>query len=259
VPDYLAALGADSARFLDILRAGDLDGAVPSCPDWRLADLGWHLTEVQSFWAEIVEGLLDDPEQATQPDRPHDGSLANVFAEESTRLQAALAARSPEDRCWSWHDGGQSVGWVRRRQAHEALIHRVDAELAAGERTPVDPRLANDGVDEIISVMLTGVPGWGTFTPDGTTAVVETIDHPGSWSLQLGRFTGTSPRSGNDYDLAAAELLPHRPAEPGAVLRGTSADLDLWLWGRGTADAVAVAGDETMVERLRALAAESTQ
>ena len=32
-----------------------------------------------------------------------------------------------------------TVGFIRRKQAHEALIHRIDAEVAAGNRTPMDP------------------------------------------------------------------------------------------------------------------------
>ena len=45
-----------------------------------------------------------------------------------------------------------------RRQAHEALVHRVDAEQTAG--LPVtDPgvALAADGVDEMLGVMVSGL------------------------------------------------------------------------------------------------------
>ena len=57
------------------------------------------------------------------------------------------------------------MGFVRRRQAHEALIHRIDAELTAGRRTPVDPLLGADGVDEALRVMYGGVPGVGQVHP----------------------------------------------------------------------------------------------
>jgi hypothetical protein len=56
-----------------------------------------------------------------------------------------------------------TVSWVARRQAHEALIHRTDAELAAGVTvTRADAALAADGVDDLISGFLVGVPRWAS-------------------------------------------------------------------------------------------------
>ena len=52
---------------------------------------------------------------------------------------------------WSWAND-QTAGFSYRRQAHEALIHRLDAELAGGERTAIDARLAADGVGEVLGV-----------------------------------------------------------------------------------------------------------
>ncbi len=48
-----------------------------------------------------------------------------------------------------WADD-KTAGYIARRQAHEALVHRLDAELTVGDRTPLDPRLAADGVDEAL-------------------------------------------------------------------------------------------------------------
>jgi len=48
----------------------------------------------------------------------------------------------------------RNLGFVRRRQAHEVLIHRLDAELTAGvDASAMDPRLSADGVDELLRVM----------------------------------------------------------------------------------------------------------
>jgi hypothetical protein len=163
--------------------------------------------------------------------------------------------------CWSWHAEGRSIGWVRRRQAHEALIHRVDAELAAGDRTPLPGDLAADGVDEILRFMLDVHPlqPWAVFEPDGTTAVIALDDGSPSWAMSLGRFRGTSPTSGNTYDLAALELVDDGVADPHAVIRGEAADIDLWLWGRGAVDRLRVEGDPGVADRIRETAAESTQ
>jgi uncharacterized protein (TIGR03083 family) len=166
--EYLEHLRGDSDRFLEVLLGADPAAPVPSCPDWNADDLLWHLAEVQWFWAEVVRTRTDDPDtvEAAKPDRPtgREG-LTAFFREATASLQGALTAASPEDRAWTWA-AEQTVGFVVRRQAHEALIHRVDAELTAGSRTPMDPRLSADGVDEVLRVMFSDLPAWASFTPD---------------------------------------------------------------------------------------------
>jgi hypothetical protein len=52
-------------------------------------------------------------------------------------VSAFLAATAPSTPAWTWSED-HTVGFIRRRQAHEALIHRIDAEQAAGDRTGMD-------------------------------------------------------------------------------------------------------------------------
>ena len=258
--DYVNVLQAESSRFGELL-AADLRADVPSCPEWTLADLAWHLTEVQHFWATIAGALLDDPGKVDSFERPErDGDLPALFAAQSQALLDAVTTRSPDDACWSWDSNGGTVAWVRRRQAHEALIHRFDAELAARAlHAPLDAELAADGVDEILRSMLTGVPDWGTFTPDGMTARFETIDTGHRWDAQLGRFTGTSPNTGTTHDLDAMELVDVAGASVSATISAPAAELDLWLWGRGDPGRLHIAGDRRVAERIRRQAAEGTQ
>ena len=68
----------------------------------------------------------------------------------------ALAGTADDVTVWTWLDTDHSVGFVRRRQAHEALIHRLDAELTAGVVTELDAGLATDGVLEAIEWMFGG-------------------------------------------------------------------------------------------------------
>ncbi len=155
------------------------------------------------------------------------------------------------------HD--QSVGFVRRRQAHEALIHRVDAELTAGTAiSPIEPDLAADGVDEILTVMIGGVPQWATFIPDGQTMQIHSVDPDRRWGIAFGRMTGTSPNTGNTYDLDAAEV-GEEPASASSTLSGDPVALDLWLWGRSGTDPFTAEGNVALVNRLRGLAVEATQ
>ena len=62
--DYLEAIRRESARFAECMSRVAATAPVPSCPDWSAADLLWHLTEVQLFWAIIVRDRLDDPAAA---------------------------------------------------------------------------------------------------------------------------------------------------------------------------------------------------
>src|SRR6476661_260846 len=147
--DYLEHLRTESDRFLDVLRATDPDVAVTSCPQWTAGDLLWHLGEVQEFWGLVVEGRRQEPpvdEKSARPDSR--AGLLEFFETQTERLERVLREADPAEAVWMWAND-RTVGYVRRRQAHEALIHRVDAELTAGlSVSPLDPSLAADGVLE---------------------------------------------------------------------------------------------------------------
>jgi uncharacterized protein (TIGR03083 family) len=249
----------ESRRLRDVLADVDLDAAVPSCPGWSVADLLAHLAEVQDAWAQVAGQLLQDPEGIVELPRPADEELRATLADRSAALVAALSARQPEDRCWSWSELGGDVAWVARRQAHEALVHRIDAELAAGlEVTPVAPEIAADGVDELVRGFLVGVPDWAQLELDGVTVGVWCTDVGSRHVLALGRMTGTSPTSGRSYDLPAASLAD--PATPvDAEVAGPAWALDRWLWGRGEVEELTVRGYPEHVDRLRELVADATQ
>ena len=48
--DYLSVIRSESAAFRGLIGHAPMDGDVPTCPGWTVADLTWHLTEVQHFW-----------------------------------------------------------------------------------------------------------------------------------------------------------------------------------------------------------------
>lgn len=252
--DYLAHLEADSDRFGDLLAGADLIQPVPSCPDWTAGDLFWHLTETQWFWGTIVRERLDSPpEQKRRPERPTDlDSLCHLYATVSTELHEALEQTAPETPVWTWA-WDQTAGFIRRRQAHEALIHRVDAELTTGQRSPIDAALASDGVDEALRIMHGGYDeDWMTVVLDGRSARVEATDTGQRWSLVFGRFTGTDPGDGTSYDEDILDVTDEE-VEPSAVVQGSAADLDCWLWGRLAADQLERSGDDAVLERIQAV------
>jgi uncharacterized protein (TIGR03083 family) len=246
--DYLDHLARESARFAAALRDTKPDVAVPTCPDWNADDLLWHLAGVQWFWGTIVRERLTETEQANKLDRPtrpddRDG-LLDFYDQVSGDLGSALAATPPDTTVWTWADE-QTAGFIRRRQAHEALIHRIDAEVTAGERTAMDTALSSDGVDEVLRVIYGGAPPWGEFTPDPASTVrVRTTDTGGSWLLTLGHFTGTDPDDGVTHDGPDLRVAESDPGSVAAVeLTGTAADVDCWLWHRPTLGEVVRSGD----------------
>lgn len=233
--DYLAHLAQESARFAEVLSEVPPDARVPSCPDWSAEDLLWHLGEVQWFWGTIVRERLTG-EQAEQRKPPRPAGWADLLAfyqRASGDLSAILATVPATAPAWTWSQD-HTVGFIRRRQAHEALIHRVDAELAAGGRSPMDPHLSSDGVDEVLRVMYGGeVPEWATFTPgSGAVLRLQATDTEDSWLVTLGRFTGTDPSDHDRYDQPCIQVTSAPGTGTAASVRGSASDLDCWLWRR---------------------------
>ncbi|MFC6044883.1 maleylpyruvate isomerase N-terminal domain-containing protein [Nocardioides hankookensis] len=253
--DYLRHLESDSARFREVLADCDPDARVPGCPDWTAADLLWHLARVQWFWGTTIrtrpappEG--DDDDEVAGPERPasYDGLLA-AYDEYSALLVSELRAADPAEPAWSWSTE-QTVGFTYRRQAHEALIHRLDAEQTAGQVTALDPVLATDGVDECLDIMFGGAPPWGAFAPLPHFVRIDVTDQDESVWVQLGRFTGTDP-DGEHHDLDDIRVVPAPESEADAVVSGPAAALDAWLWRRGDDSDVRVTGARDVYDLFR--------
>jgi uncharacterized protein (TIGR03083 family) len=266
-PTYLDHIRRESARFREVLTDCDPSARVPSCPDWDAADLLWHLAGVQLSWAKVVRHRPHSPEDTEIADEPEAerpesyAELLEAFDDFSHALVTELERADPEAEAWHW-SGDNRVGTTYRRQAHEALIHRVDAELAAGVPvTPLDPALADDGVAEVLGVMYGGCPPWGTFTPTGPTISVTMTDTGTDLRVVLGKFNGTDPSSGNTYADEDDIDLVDGGDEPVATITGTANDLDTWLWKRDpqlvpggeAGDRIRVEGDRLAVEKLETI------
>lgn len=252
--DYVAHLRASSARFVTVLAEAPSDVQVPTCPDWRTDDLLWHLAEVQWFWGRVVERAVDDPDQLTPPRRPADrAGLVEFFEEATALLQRTLAETDPAEWRWTWSED-QTAGFIRRRQAHESLIHRIDAELTADvERAHVDADLATDGVDEALRIMFGGAPSWARVRAlSGHTVRVRTTDTGSSWHVTLARLDGTSPDGETYADEPALVVADQDDGDRvAATVEGAAADLDCWLWGRPTSGALHRTGEEAVHSALQ--------
>ena len=247
---YLAHLRVESSRFREVVSTTSPHARVPSCPDWDVADLLWHLAEVQWFWSGVVGRGLDGP-PATTPQRPGtQESLLAFFDASSAALGEALHT-DPTTPAWSWADE-QTAGFSQRRQAHEALVHRLDAEQAAGAVTALPADLAADGVAELMDVMHGGEPPtWGRFTPSGRRLALELTDTGHRIRVATGLFEGTEPESGRSYD--GPHLLRVSDDGPAdCVVAGAAADLDAWLWRRRDDAGISVDGDPPAYAEWRA-------
>ncbi|MBF4769839.1 maleylpyruvate isomerase N-terminal domain-containing protein [Nocardioides agariphilus] len=248
---YLSAIESESIRFREVLADAQPGAPVPTCPAWTAFDLLHHLAETQGHWAWVVANRPKDP--TDRPEAPRAASYAEAltaFDEASAALVAALREADPADPAWTWSDD-QSVGFILRRQAHEALIHRLDAELTSlGHFTDLDAALAADGVDEVLDVMYGGCPEWGEFFPLPHYIRVELTDTGEDVWVQLGRFHGTDP-DGIEHEEDDIHVVADPGIEADAVISSPAGVMDARLWRRGDGDAIHLAGDLGIVDHFR--------
>ena len=252
---YLEHIQVESARFREVLADCDPATRVPTCPDWSAEDLLWHLAKVQRFWADIVIDRPAEKDEADEPERP--AAYADVLAafdEWSAALLGALEGVDVKEEAWTWSDD-HTVGFILRRQAHEALIHRVDAELTAGAASDLPAELAADGVHEVLGVMYGGCPPWGSWEPLPHYARVDCTDTGHEIWVQFGLFSGTDPDSGDEIADEEDFHVVDAPedVEPDVVIDGPAGALDAWLWHRGDDSKLSVVGDAEVRSRFLAV------
>jgi uncharacterized protein (TIGR03083 family) len=236
---YLECLAADAER-LRAVAATDLAAEVPSCPGWTMTDLVRHVAEVYLHKAECMRSGVEP--QSWPPDLTGEEPLA-LFDRAYRGLVAEFDVRDDDAPSPTWYPPDQTVGFWVRRMAQETVVHRFDAELAAGvPPADVPADLAADGVDEVLIVMLHHLARkWpAEFThllPDPGQRVL--VGVPGrSW---LARFDG---------DGVAVEPV-EAPRDVRASVTGPAPDMLRWLWGRAGGEEPRLDGDPAAVDRLR--------
>lgn len=261
--EHTAVIADETRRFTAAIEAADAGARVPTCPGWTVADLAWHLTVVHAFWAGILRtgAVTDDEQQAVEAANPvPTGSVAQalpLLASETADLVAELSRRADDEPAWSWFGGDQTVGFTRRMQVHETVMHRIDAEFAAGlPIAPIEADVAVAGIRHAIGVMFAW---WGTlpgfaFTPDGGPVAFDVSDPGVTLLVQPGRWRGVG-ESGKSYDEPGVVFAD--AGEPVAAFSGTAEQLDRWLWGRG--DEPSASGEAAALDAVRAVVAAGIQ
>lgn len=219
----LEEIQRNATRILDIASdpKADQSSTVPTCPGWVLADLLNHLGRVYAMVATVISDPKGDPPDRERiPRRPDDQDPADWMRQRLDLVLPMLAEISEDQLRWNFVNGPASpVSFWWRRQLHETLIHRVDAELA--QSLPVgdaEVDIAVDGIAERLFLL-----GFHQARPAelsegaGMTIHLHATDAPGEWSLDTER---------------RAYVVEHLKGD--VALRGPSWSLNRWFWRRGS-------------------------
>jgi uncharacterized protein (TIGR03083 family) len=234
-----AELDAETALLASVVADLDPERTLPTCPDWRPADLVAHVGTGHRWAAGMVEARATSP-VLPGPEAPS-GDWTGWLMDGARRLSSAVREAGPDATVWTWSIE-QSAGFWLRRLVHDLLVHRVDAEIAAGRPSEIAPDLAADGVTDLletIAVISRGGHPYVTFAGlrgNGETLHVHATDHAeGEW------FVRRTPDS-VEWEHG------HRKAD--VAVRGPAADLLIVLNRRATAHerGLQILGDEALFE-----------
>ena len=250
----------ESERFGVVLAATDPASRVPTCPDWNALDLLKHLTQVHQFWAAVIgerltaEAVADfEKRRPALPDDPV--QLQELRRRATADLLAALSDRDPSEPAWSWFPSDQTVGFTWRMQTHEATMHRVDAELAAGlPISPIGPEIAADGIDHVVNVMWAWAPVGVERRVTGTVELKAT-DSGQTWLVNTFRWSGQAWGQTFDNQIGCERT---DSGQPDATVSGAAQDLDLLVWTRADR-AVTRSGDQHALAEFQAMLDDGIQ
>lgn len=263
----LALFRADGERLASVATAHDLTAPAPTCPGWTVGDIVTHTAAVYRRQAAVIR-LGRRPAAGEWEEPPAGDASLDSFRAAHHAMLDELGGRNPASPAFTRWPRDPTVAFWYRRMAHETLVHRVDVEVACGDRTPVDAALAVDGIDEVLTVFLrdgwAGVPddGWGDLRPeDGAdrTVAVRAADVPApdtaaaaaEWRCRIDRAgVGVVP---------VTDSAGVRGARADATISGPPEQVLLWLWGRVPDDAVALAGDPDVLRAFRGRLRIATQ
>jgi uncharacterized protein (TIGR03083 family) len=233
--DWISAVEREG-HALSLAARHDPTAQVPSCPGWDIDELLRHVGISHHRAALILrEGRTEPP--PLEETSPPDGSSLSWYEAGLATVLDAMRSVDPATQVWTFSRGDRTATFWERRMAHETMVHRVDAEQATGTVGPLEVALVLDGIAESLEVF---APLMARREQDPATATVHlhATDVEGEWLVTLGDST---------------VAVEHGHAKGDAAVRGTAADLYLWLWGRVPLDRLEVFGDPAVAERLTKL------
>jgi uncharacterized protein (TIGR03083 family) len=241
--DHIAALVHNGTALRDAAAAVGLDAPVPTCPAWDVTKLVAHQGMVHRWAAANLRGERDHHRtSASQAEAAATNDLLGWYSDGLAALVDTLNATAEDAKAMVFlNDAPPPRRFWARRQAHETTIHSVDAISAGLGRWPtatevdVDPALAADGIDELLSGFITR--GRGKLrSAEPYNILVRTDDTGHAWTVRI----SDGPIVTTPGDAEPADV----------VFSGTAAQLYLGLWNR--ADEMTVTGRSDVVDDWRA-------
>ncbi len=226
--EHLAHFHTEHEAFLAACATAGPQAPVPGCPGWTVADLQYHMYEVQYGWNRVTTERRSGFEGLNWPARPADEHLAALLRGEHAGYTAMLASFPSDTSIWTW-TGQQDFAWLIRRMAQEAAVHRVDAQQAAGNTSPIDPTLASDGIDEFLEFFLNTRHG----AVNGSVHI-HCTDVAGEWTIREGE---------------GGFVVTREHAKGDCAIRGAASDILLALWRRAPLTNCDVVGDAEVAAR----------
>lgn len=235
--EHLEAVNRELGAFTTALAEGSETAPVPTCPDWTATDLAHHIGDFCAFWTHVLCEAVGRPKPPFALPSPGE-DLVGWTAEQGSYLLSELRTTPPDVSVWTWHETDHSAAFVARRCAHELAVHRFDMQAARGVPEGIEPRLAADGIDEVLTVLPTaplvrrnrrgGLADGQTMHVHGTDDGIEA-----EWLVTLNPNRLEVSREHAKGDLA---------------LRGHVSDIELLLYGRPPLGPVERFGDESVLE-----------
>ncbi|QIK65010.1 maleylpyruvate isomerase family mycothiol-dependent enzyme [Nocardioides sp. HDW12B] len=254
--DFVEEFASAAEWFATHLGRTSARAPVPACPDWSVLDLVAHLGNVHAWAATVVETGAKAEQLDDRPSSARSRRVSEWYLAKAEDLYEVLRAADPSAPCWTFVDDAGTAAFWARRQAHETVVHGFDLAVAGDHEPRVPPRLAVDGVSEVLEVFLGRMHRRGHPAVLHRALELRATDAEESWVLEPAPVgipaQGASPEQ--------REERPTTRAVP-VVTRGSRDDLDrieapaatllTLLWRRTRPDAadVRLVGNE---DRLRA-------
>ena len=242
--DPVEQIREDGSAFIRTIARHDPGTRVPSCTEWTLGDLAFHVGGVWAFWASIIERQITNVGDLRTIDRPQrvDGEeLVDFVYSAHVRLCEVLHSTPADTSVWPWTGANRDVAWVGRRMTQETAVHLWDATDAAGDQFVIPTAVAADGIDEFLMWFAAIERCEGAVKVGGTVHLHCTDTEPagvnGEWFVAAMK------------EPAATFTREHRKGD--CAIRAGASDLLLWLWRRN-AGPVEVIGDTVVARRFRA-------
>jgi uncharacterized protein (TIGR03083 family) len=239
--DHLAGLARNGVALRDAAAAAGLGTAVPTCPAWDVTQLVIHQGMVHRWAAANLRGETD---HSTSDSTAQGQAAPDVLAWYGDGLTALIETvrTTPADAeaMVFLRDAPPPRQFWARRQCHETTMHSIDAISATRGRWPtaaevsLDPLLAADGIDELLTGFITRGQG-KLHATEPYLIQVQAADTGHAWTVRVsdGPIVTTVGQS----------------AQPDVVFSGTAGQLYLSLWNR--AEEINVDGPPDVLDQWR--------